>query len=116
MTPADAAASYRRQIEKHGEPITLRRVLLRPTPDADLAVKARVLRQGKPDDLANTVSQSDRVIVVMAEDIAASEWPGPPVKGDKIFLRGRALTITAVDDDKRRVAGVLIAYELTANG
>ncbi|SHF02448.1 hypothetical protein SAMN02745157_1463 [Kaistia soli DSM 19436] len=116
MTPETALAMYRRQIDKHGEPVALRRVNRRPDPDADLPIRARVLSQAKPDDLVNAVSQSNRVIVMLAADIEASDWPGPPLKGDKVILRGRALTITAVDDDKRRIAGVLIAYEITAGG
>ncbi|MCX5581327.1 hypothetical protein [Kaistia terrae] len=55
---------------------------------------------------------ADRRVLVLAEDVEASGWPGALRKGDKVVIRGRVSNIQSIDDDRRRVAGVLIAYEL----
>lgn len=115
MTPAAALASYRRQLAAHGEAITVRRVNARPAADTDATVVGRVLDQARPRDLVNETTISDRVILLLAEDLEAASFPLPVKKGDKVLLRGKTLTISSVDDDKRRIAGVLIAYEVTAS-
>lgn len=115
MTPASARASYRRDLEGHGETVTLRRVNQRPAADTDAPALARVLDQARPRDLVNETSISDRTLLVLAEDLEKAGFPLPVKKGDKIILRAKTLTISAVDDDKRRVGGVLVAYELTAS-
>ena len=40
----------------------------------------------------------------------------PPRTTDKLFLRNLEVAILDVDDDKRRLQGVLIAMEITVGG
>lgn len=106
MTPADAKAMYRRQIAAHGETITLRR-----TGQSDQSVRARVTGY-EPEELVGGIQQGDRKVIVLAEDVTGFT----PRKGDLVILRGAPLSIQAVDDSTRRVAGTLVAYELVARG
>jgi hypothetical protein len=60
----------------------------------------------------------DRRVIVLAEDVEASGFPVPLRTGgsDKAVVRGKMLNINVVDDSTRRIAGVLIAYEIVAVG
>lgn len=114
MTPAQAKAMYRRQIDTHGETITLRRVNPSPAAATTQDVRARVLGYA-PEELVGAVQQGDRKIIVLAEDIGA--FPVPFRRAfDQVLLRGAQLTVQDFDDSTRRVAGELIAYELRARG
>jgi len=84
---------------------------------ADYALKAvRVYGEGVPADLVDGLQQRDRTIILMDEDVVSSGFPTPIRETvDKVVTRdGRELTIKKVDDDTRRIAGVLIAYEIIA--
>jgi hypothetical protein len=61
------------------------------------------------------VPQDDRLVIVMADDLAAAAFPLPVAKGDLIVLSLSAeqLMVTRVDPYKRAFAG---AIELTAAG
>lgn len=117
MTPALATLAYRRQLGRHGEDVTLRRVNASPASPTEATVRARVTGYA-PDELVGGVQQGDRKVVVLAEDVAAAGFPEPIQPGgrDKIVVRDRVLNVEAVDDNTRRVDGVLIAYELTVRG
>lgn len=99
-------AMYRRTFNNVGEPVTLRRGT------TDISVLARVTGHNN-QELELGVVQSDCMVLVLAEDVTFA----PPLKrGDKVVVRGRVLTIEDVDDNTRRVAGVLVAYQLRARG
>ena len=117
MTPEAARASHRRLIAAHGEPISIRRYTGTGTarPRFDWTGRARVMSY-KPDALAGTLQQGDAKVIVLAEDLIGEQFPVPPRKNDKCVVRGRELNIEAVDDNTRRVAGVIVAYEITARG
>lgn len=116
MTTDQIAADYRRAMDAVGEVVTFRRFTgsgsARPRFDAD--VRARVMDY-TPDELVGTIVQGDRKLILLAEDLIAAQVP-PPRKGDKIVVRGKELNIEAVDDNTRRVQGVLIAYEMQVRG
>ncbi len=124
MTPPRARAAYRRQISAHGERVTLRRESLDPAPEAT-GLRARVTGF-TPEELASGIDQGARKIILLAEDlgaaIAAGDWPAPPagtgaiLKDDTLVVRGVPVNVDRVDDSTRRVAGELIAYELTVIG
>ncbi len=112
MTPGEALAAYRTSIAVTGESITLRTFTGTGAARtaADITVRARV-RGYAPAELVGGITQGDREIIVLAADVTTA-----PKKGDQVIVRGRALTIEAVDDSTRRLAGVLMAYVLTARG
>lgn len=117
MTPALAALAYRRQLGKHGEDVILRRVNAAPAEPTEVTVRARVTGYA-PHELVGGVQQGDRKVVLLAEDVAAADFPEPirPGGKDKIVVDGRVLNIEVVDDHTRSVDGVLIAYELAVRG
>ncbi len=119
MTPSASRASYRRTRDSIGEDVILRRYSGNAASRvaADYPLKAvRVYAEGVPADLIDGLQQRDRTIILMDEDVVSSGFPTPLAEtSDKIVTRdGRELTIKKVDDDTRRIAGVLIAYEIIA--
>lgn len=117
MTPAQALADHRMMIDAVGEEVTFRRYSGLP-PSRSIAasatVKARVTGY-QPDELVGGVGQGDRRLIVLDEGLDAI---APLKVGDneKVVVRGREMTIAAVDDSTRRIAGTLIAYEVRASG
>lgn len=124
MTPSAARAMYRRQITAHGGFVTLRRGA--GGPGAEVTFIARCTGYS-PQEMTGDLQQGDVKVVFLAEDleaaIAAGDWPalaaGGAIKAksvDAVWQDGRKMTVQAVDDQTRRVAGVLIAYELRVQG
>lgn len=115
MTPADAKRMYRRQIDLHGETITLRRVNPSPTAPTDVTLLAKVSGY-QPEELVGGITTGDRRVIVLADDIGSFPVPFKTGGTDKVIVRGRTLNIGVVDDSTRRIAGVLIAYDLQCRG
>lgn len=117
MTPEEIKATYRRDMDAVGETVLIRRYTGTGSarPRFDAAVKARVVDY-EPKDLVGLIQQGDRKLIVLAEDLIAAQIPLDLRKGDKSVVRGKELNIEAADDSTRRVAGVLIAYELQVRG
>lgn len=117
MTPAEVTDAYRRALAVAGEVVTVRRYVgtgaSRPIVEAEVA--ARVTGYGA-SELAGNIQQGDRKVLVLADDLVRRQFPGPLKAGDKVVVGGRELTIVFPDDQTRRVAGVLVAYELQARG
>lgn len=102
---------------RSGETVTFRRYS--GTGDARTSVDrnalARVMDM-KPEEIAGNIQEGSRKLIVLARDVDAANWSPALRKGDRVVVRGKELTIDVVDDNTRRVAGVLIAYELVARG
>lgn len=113
MTPDEARDSYRRAMDVAGETILIRRYTGAGTnrPRFDATVRARVVDY-VPHELIGTVVQGDRKLIVLVEDMVAAQIPLDLRAGDKVVVRGKELNIQAADDNTRRIAGELIAYEL----
>lgn len=117
MTPEQVKATYRRMLDQVGEPITLRRYTGTGAsrPYFDAPVQARVT-EFEAHELVGGIQQGDRKLIVLAQDLFDAQWPAPPKKDDKAVVRGKVLNIEAVDDSTRRVATVLVAYEIVVRG
>lgn len=109
MTPDQARSMYRRQIDAHGETITLRK----GHAGAEISVRARVSGY-TPEQLVGPIAIGSRRIIVMAGDVPGS-W-GVPQKNDRVVWNGVTLTIQDVDASTRRIAGETIAYDMRATG
>lgn len=109
---------YRDQIALHGEDILIRRypgVGVGQTP-VDRECRCRIVGYA-PDELVGAITQGDRKVIVLAEDLAGESPPFLITKSDKVVDRAsKELAILGVDDNTRRVAGELIAYELHVRG
>ena len=117
MTPEALKASYRRAMNEAGETVKIRRYTGAGSnrPWFECEVMARVTGF-EPEELVGAIVQGDRKLIVLAEDLIAAQFPLPIVKGDRAIVRGKELNIEAADDSTRRVAGVLVAYQLQVRG
>jgi hypothetical protein len=113
MTPDQAKAAYRRQISRHGGPVTLQRGAGADAPK--VTFKARVTGY-QPQEMTGGVQQGDSKVIFMADDAAGFPLPIKAQSVDAIWQDGRKMTVQAVDDQTRRIAGTLIAYELRVRG
>lgn len=113
MTPKAARAMYRRQIQAQGGLVTLKRGT---SPDApETAFKARCTGYA-PQEMTGDLQQGDVKVIFLADDLGDFPLPIKAKSTDAIWQDGRKMTVQAVDDQTRRVAGVLIAYELRVRG
>jgi hypothetical protein len=120
-------AAHRRAINKYGQQITMQRLTGEaPNVTAQSAVVTAIVKSMPPDTSAPAqegygssslggITQTDRMVIVMATDLAAAGFPVPVQKNDKIILSttGEKLDVTRVDGEKRSQAG---AIEIFAAG
>lgn len=112
MTPAAARAMYRRLMQP-GDRVSLIRGFGTAGAQRVDDLPARLLKASEL--LVAGLMQGERVLLLLAEDVAASEL-GAPAVNDRVMLNGKPLAVRFVDDGTRRVGGELIAYELTLAG
>lgn len=107
---------HRGMIAAWGEAITLRRLNSSGPATEVNNVRARVAGY-EPEEVTGNIQQGDRRVIVLAEDIGSFPVPFRERSTDRVVdASGREMTIQAVDDQTRRIAGVLIAYEIRARG
>jgi hypothetical protein len=80
--------SRRRLLARRGRPMLLRR-------QATPGVFTDVIVQGtdrayKPEQEPGDIRQGDRMVSILADEIAAAGWPGPPRARDRIDIDGRS--------------------------
>jgi hypothetical protein len=117
-----ATASYRRALAYVGSPtdVTIRRYSgtggSRTSVDYG-PVSARVLK-ADPAVLEGAIQQARQTLILMAQDLVDLDVPLPPPlrNSDVAVIRGREFKLLKVDDNTRRVAGTLVAYELEVEG
>lgn len=121
MTPAQATAMHRRHLGKF-ETISIRKYTGTGTnrPRFDWDVLARVTDYAA-EELAGAIVQGDSKLIVLHDDLVASQYPLPlQTSGSfanlKAIVRGKELSIRAVNDRTRRLGNVVIAYEIAAGG
>ncbi len=115
MTPDTAKASLARLLAAGDSVFLQRGVAPGPVTRSTSPVQARFTSY-TPEQLVGPISEGDRRVIVSADDVAASGFPLPLRENDRVDLGGRLLTIKYVDDTTRRVAGVLVGYELRVSG
>jgi hypothetical protein len=128
VSDPNVVASYRRAIGRAGVPVSFERYAGQP-PNRVLASSSSVtaiVRDYAPDGAAvdrmgygpgrvGAITEGDRMVIVLAADLAAQRYPLPIEKHDKVrrLDNGDLLDITEVDPFKRTLAG---AIELKAAG
>lgn len=111
MTPAESLAQHRAFIGEDGENVTVRRYAADRS-KTDIVTKARVIGY-LPQQLVGAIVQGDRKVIALVDTLSGLL---PLTNADKLVIRGRELAIKSIDDNTRRVAGVLIALEIQAGG
>ncbi len=122
LSTAAIRASYRQGFAQRAEPVILRRFtgpgpsLSAPPPYADYQPILAVLRGGGESGQIGGLPNGRHAILLLAEDVERADMAPGPRKDDRILVGGRTLTIAESDDDTRRIAGILMAYEVQAEG
>ncbi|RUU37219.1 hypothetical protein EOD08_15835 [Mesorhizobium sp. M6A.T.Ca.TU.002.02.2.1] len=117
MTVDEVKAAYREMLDEVGQDILIRRYTGTGAdrPYFDAGVKARVLGY-EPKEIAGTIAQGDRKLIVLVRDLIDRQFALPVVRGDKAVIRGEEVNIEAADDSTRRFGNELIALELQVRG
>ena len=125
MTSAQTLDRYRSALAEIGEDIEIRRYggtgAARTLVERAL-VRGRVLGMGAEELVGNAVQRTRKVLLLI--DPAAVVAPGclaladllPLTTSDKLLFRDAEVAILDVNDDTRRVSGVLIALEIVVKG
>lgn len=119
-------AAHRRWIQRTGELVTIRRISGTAPRTVSFSVEVYAnIQTYAPDSVQPSeagyspsqlggITQNDRKLIIVAQDLANARFPLPVQKNDKIVLaNGDVLNVTGVDEHKRQLAG---AIELTAAG
>jgi hypothetical protein len=125
MTPAQALDQHRSMLAEIGEDIEVRRYAGSGAARVfakRAIVRGRVLGMGSKELVGETVQGTRKVILL--NDPSAAVAPGnvalvdllPLTVSDRLFFRNTEVAILGIDDDTRRIAGVLIAIEVMARG
>jgi hypothetical protein len=125
MTPSQALASHRQKMAELGEDIAVRRYA---GTGAGRAIAQEAISRGRPvgrgeKELVGQVTQRYRKVILI-NDPAADVPAGKVVLAellplrttDKLFFHGVEVGIVDIDDDTRRIQGVLIALEIMVDG
>jgi len=115
MSPAEIKAAYLEALNEVGELVAIRTYIGIAETYSDATVRARVV-EFSPDQLVGPIVQGDRKLIVLAADVIAAGVGLTATQNCKCVVRGKELQIKVVDDNTRRVAGELIAYELVVGG
>jgi len=115
---AEARAEYREAFTERGEKAAIRRYI-GSTPDRfynDYDVTAVPLSDSEAKELAGAVSQGDRFVLILAEELEEQSFPLPITVNDKLVLEGREQAIFKPDRFTRRIQGIVVAYVLVVRG
>lgn len=113
-----AAERFSAIMERHGEPMLLRRMIPGDPPSwADVWVKGkRRSTSGEIGDvLVGAMTQKTLYIIISNQEIAAQGWPGPPRKGDFVLI-GNGEFVLQDDADTRTDQGAVLAHFLIVRG
>lgn len=120
-----AVAAYRSALARVGQSVTFTRVNGQPPNTAtfsatvnavvndDLPDMTAVSRTGFSESKRGAITQGDRKVIVLGQDLADARFPLPLRKNDKAVIGGETFNVTLVDPYKRDFSG---AIELTVTG
>lgn len=106
---------YLDAISTVGENVIIRSYDVGADTYTDKTVRARVV-DFSPDQLVGPLVQGDRKLIMLASDVESSGLTLALTTNCKCVIRGKELQVKSIDDNTRRVAGDLIAYELVVGG
>jgi len=101
-------------LAKYGRPMTLSRLIGTGPATTDVTVNG-VAQGFRPEELVGDVIRGDQRIQISNAEIAAAAWPGPPRKGDKIVVDGRAWVLRA-DAETKYLGTEALAHVLHVRG
>jgi hypothetical protein len=105
-------ATTRRQVLRTGQKVILRRMAGSTATDV---VCTATVRGYAATDLAGTLQQGDREVIITNHEIAAAGWPGPPRKGtDRVVIAGATTTVQSVET--RYIGGAIDRHVIQVRG
>lgn len=124
MVDNSIQAAHRAGIYRAGQPVTFQREAgVAPNIVTTSAQVTAIVRGYTPNTTAPAqeglasssvggITQEDRQIIVMADDLANGGFPIPVQKHDKVVISatGEVLDVTRVDAEKRYIAGAIEAF------
>ena len=102
----------REMMQAYAEEMPRSSVVLVRVGAPDCPVRARIVEFNEAEITAG-IQEGQRKLIVFAPDVT---WSEPLREGDRVQFDGQDLYVNTVDDQRRRVDGTLIAYELRASG
>lgn len=127
MTPAEALESHRRLLAESGSgTVTVRRYAGKGAARAVAAEADALARVSmyKPEQIVGAVIQGDRKAIVINDPSAAVPSGKVALSAllplskhtDALVIGGAEVAIEGVDDEARRIQGVLVALEIQVRG
>lgn len=99
MTPTAARAALDRQLARHGQSATLRRLSAPDLTATDVTIRVHIV-DFKPQEILGGVGlqTGDSRVIMSATEVEAAQWPSAaesriPQKGDQIIVGGRTRTV-----------------------
>lgn len=87
---------------------------------ADTEITARVISAtvaGRHDDaLIGALQEGTKQVIALAQDLVDAGFALPLRSSDRVVIEDKEHVITRLDDQTRKVAGTLIAYDLVVKG
>ncbi|WP_062206785.1 hypothetical protein [Aureimonas sp. AU12] len=102
----------REMLQAYHEEMPRWRIALRRDGEADCQARAKVVDFDEAE-IVGGIQEGKRKLLVLASGVT---WSDPLREGDLAIVDGAELYVNTVDDQRRRVDGTLIAYEVTAGG
>lgn len=117
-----------RSLARSGEDVILRRIV-GTTAQVNIDCPARAHVRGyEPSQLAGSIIQGDRQVIMSPTDIDRAQWPGGqpvtspapaadpriPVNGDRVIIQGQSTVVIAADPVVR--GGVLVRINIQVRG
>lgn len=121
----NAEAGYRRALARIGQPVTVQRWSgTAPNATVTQATVTAIVRDytadagsvGRSDfgeSRLGAITQTERHVILLADDLEDQLYPLPVVKNDKVVVQGETLNVTMVDPNTKLFAG---AIDLTVAG
>jgi hypothetical protein len=124
MIDTNALEGYRRAIARRGESVTFQRITgqapnVTVLPAGGGATVQAIVTHYQPTSPIggfagpDAITEGDRSIIVLSDDLTAAGFPLPLQKNDKVVVQGELMNIERVDPSTRGIAG---AWELVALG
>lgn len=102
----------KRQLAAHRRLMPTTKVRLLRSGSAEHLVRARLI-DFSASEIASGVREGSRKVIILAEGMTLD----PPLReGDRLVIGDASLRLEDIDDQTRRIDGMLIAFEAIATG
>lgn len=108
------AASVSKMLRSRGRTVTLRRLNGTARTATDVTVVA-FISGFREQGIADALPEADRTAIISNTEIAAEEWPGPPIPGDEMIVGTTTYRLVDCETHSRDDVGD-VRHKLTIRG